>query len=550
MRKRKKPKHLNDFIETKEDEDEDLTTKTETNKKLIVSVEDIVISNSEVKGKEAEADQIFTQREDSEALMEVESLDGKCCLCEENLLISDDIETSTGSSDSSYANILNSVFNFKQDFPTNRNIPRLRFSSGKICVFCKTPIRDLDLLQNKVIGLKKLLFIRASNRFGESSNKLDNEKSNPDSEASQEDVPNVDDVKIETTSQTKKRKRPTRSISTSRTPSPPTPMKDRELSEEGREKSPERETGRDRPRREKPRTSMSEIERAKIKNQKSDLKFQVRKSGKTGVYIIEYLKEKKGNKYLVKWENRHEIENSWEFKNKIPSSVLQYYEEDLRRLGSPVPVPPPSVSRGKELKGKILPKMKPKQKDSDVKRSSSSSVKFNADLNSTIDDEGEEEYIEDLENFEMTATIKDEGGNLRKSSKPKTLGVTVGQPKKSEDKEKEIKTKKTVVPDDVENSVRKSKREPKPKKLFIPDDNPINESQKKKRVPKKSVKEEEDSYIIESLVDVKDGKYLVKWENYPSSQNTWEPKSSIPKFIMKFYEQDPSRLGMPAPDVS
>ena len=62
--------------------------------------------------------------------------------------------------------------------------------------------------------------------------------------------------------------------------------------------------------------------------------------------------------------------------------------------------------------------------------------------------------------------------------------------------------------------------------------------------------EQEDVYIIESLVDVRDGKYLVKWENYPSSQNTWELKSSIPKFILKFYEQDPSRLGMAAPDVS
>ena len=62
--------------------------------------------------------------------------------------------------------------------------------------------------------------------------------------------------------------------------------------------------------------------------------------------------------------------------------------------------------------------------------------------------------------------------------------------------------------------------------------------------------EEQETFIIEALVQKKGEKYLVKWENYSSDQNTWEPKSSLPKFIVKFYEQDLSRLGMPAPDVS
>ena len=42
-----------------------------------------------------------------------------------------------------------------------------------------------------------------------------------------------------------------------------------------------------------------------------------------------------------------------------------------------------------------------------------------------------------------------------------------------------------------------------------------------------------DVYNIESLVKKQGSKYLVKWENFPSDQNTWEPKSSIPKFILK-----------------
>ena len=95
-----------------------------------------------------------------------------------------------------------------------------------------------------------------------------------------------------------------------------TPAVERELSQE-----PGQSGGR--PRREKPVTPMSEIERAKIKNLNSDLKFKVNKHSKTEVYIIEYLKEKKGNSFLVKWENRHETENSWEVRRKIPASVLQ-----------------------------------------------------------------------------------------------------------------------------------------------------------------------------------------------------------------------------------
>ena len=77
-----------------------------------------------------------------------------------------------------------------------------------------------------------------------------------------------------------------------------------------------------RPKREKHQNSMSEIERAKIKNLKSDLKFSMKKE-KGEVHIIEYLKEKAGTKYLVKWENRHESENTWEPRSKIPSAVLQ-----------------------------------------------------------------------------------------------------------------------------------------------------------------------------------------------------------------------------------
>ena len=61
------------------------------------------------------------------------------------------------------------------------------------------------------------------------------------------------------------------------------------------------------------------------------------------------------------------------------------------------------------------------------------------------------------------------------------------------------------------------------------------ETKKKKSSPKKkkSVSIQEDVYNVEALLEKKGSKYLVKWENYPEDQNSWEPKSSIPDFILK-----------------
>merc|ERR1712241_1658502 len=32
-------------------------------------------------------------------------------------------------------------------------------------------------------------------------------------------------------------------------------------------------------------------------------------------------------------------------------------------------------------------------------------------------------------------------------------------------------------------------------------------------------------------------------------ENTWELRASIPEYILKYYEDDPERLGLPAPSV-
>ena len=46
-------------------------------------------------------------------------------------------------------------------------------------------------------------------------------------------------------------------------------------------------------------------------------------------------------------------------------------------------------------------------------------------------------------------------------------------------------------------------------------------------------KPEDDVYIIESLREKKGKQFLVKWENYPEDDNTWEPRVSIPDYILQ-----------------
>ena len=61
----------------------------------------------------------------------------------------------------------------------------------------------------------------------------------------------------------------------------------------------------------------------KGKNTGEDIKDEVKDEPEDDVYIIESLREKKGNQFLVKWENYPEVENTWEPRASIPDYILQ-----------------------------------------------------------------------------------------------------------------------------------------------------------------------------------------------------------------------------------
>ena len=102
---------------------------------------------------------------------------------------------------------------------------------------------------------------------------------------------------------------------------------------------------------------------------------------------------------------------------------------------------------------------------------------------------------------------------LKAIAKSVEQAVKLDESENKRNKTKEMKAPEEIKPTTVE--IPKKKKEPKPTK------------KEKKPAPPPDV------YNIESLTKKNGSKYLVKWENYPSDQNTWEPKSSIPEFIIK-----------------
>ena len=57
-------------------------------------------------------------------------------------------------------------------------------------------------------------------------------------------------------------------------------------------------------------------------------------------------------------------------------------------------------------------------------------------------------------------------------------------------------------------------------------------------------------FFVRALLKHEDGKYLVRWATHSLEEATWEPKSSLPAFIVEWYEEEPDRLGTDIPQPS
>ena len=54
-------------------------------------------------------------------------------------------------------------------------------------------------------------------------------------------------------------------------------------------------------------------------------------------------------------------------------------------------------------------------------------------------------------------------------------------------------------------------------------------------------------FVVQSVLDINDGKYLIKWKDFPENEATWESEKNIPKFIKLYYET-PQNLGKNLPN--
>jgi len=345
-------------------------------------------------------------------------------------------------------------------------------------------------------------------------------------------------------------------------------------------------------------------------------KSKVEQEPQDDVYIIESLKEKKGSQFLVKWENYPDEENTWEPRSSIPDYVLQFYEEDLARLGKPAPtqtleeadeeeeayeiekIMDKRIVKGKKVEYLIKWKNYDAPEDNTWEPADALEVAnelieiFEKQSKGEKDGKSDRDVQKKAEKMEVNEKSPIENGlteNSLEKKKRKKEKTTNGPETVSDiaaeevyivedilDK-KEIKKGKIVYlvkwkgydqPEDntwepaanltdnkdlidafEKRTAKTDSRLPKEKNK----NDAVDIKEKKETKPKKNTskqKESEEVYNIESLVKKKGNKYLVKWENYGEDQNTWEPESSIPSFILQFYKDDPKRFGTKAPTES
>lgn len=87
-----------------------------------------------------------------------------------------------------------------------------------------------------------------------------------------------------------------------------------------------------------------------------------------------------------------------------------------------------------------------------------------------------------------------------------------------------------LASDQVSESTRKTLRDHRNKTAFS------------KEAPQDNI------YVIESILEMNNDNWKVKWLGFPTEKSSWEPSVNIQPWIMSYYEEDPSRLGQPLPE--
>ena len=60
--------------------------------------------------------------------------------------------------------------------------------------------------------------------------------------------------------------------------------------------------------------------------------------------------------------------------------------------------------------------------------------------------------------------------------------------------------------------------------------------------------QDDEMFVIESVKEIKNNKFLIKWSGCIEEESTWEASENVPKFIQKYYKEDNSRLKTKLPN--
>jgi len=266
------------------------------------------------------------------------------------------------------------------------------------------------------------------------------------------------------------------------------------------------------------------------------------KSSEEEEFNIESLLHRKGSKYLVKWEGYGSEYNTWEPKTSIPDLILQYYEEDATRLGKPAPSEEQQIKLAEQQVQKQKAWVVEKILDERIKKGKFEYlVKWRGYERAT---DNTWEPVQNLGQYQHLIDAFER--NLMESKREKDITEKVVEletrKRESQGKQNVAEFEKDMKPLQKMNSKEGKNRLNDSKSKGLKE----NRDKQKVEQEKKQTMENDEIFIIESLLKKNGSKYLVKWENYSEEYNSWEPRESLPPNVLQYYEEDPTRLGSPA----
>ena len=238
-----------------------------------------------------------------------------------------DLTTNTGASNSTFADVLTKLVTEEQ---VNQTAKKLDFSMGCLCEVCKDVVSTLDRLQQELFDVKSLILSWINNIEHFDEKNMVEKKEMERVEVKNQTLPGK--IKKINGSKDEKKKSEIRQKLGS--------TEERSAKEVNVEVCTSKSQSKNTPKKEETNGHASQNIIIKSKREKKETpKFKELKAAENNiasekdelittddeVYNVEALLEKRGYKYLVKWENYPEDYNSWEPRFALPEHIVKVH---------------------------------------------------------------------------------------------------------------------------------------------------------------------------------------------------------------------------------